>query len=99
MRDVIEALLVNGESVDFAHLVDDGDRISVYPVFESIDITSLLRVRARPLRRLRFVLDVHLVRLAAYLRMLGFDSADARPRDAQARRRHPRLLRARDESS
>ena len=70
----VDLILVNGESVDFHYLVQDGDRISVYPVFESFDITPLLRVRPRPLRQPRFVLDVHLGRLAAYLRLLGFDT-------------------------
>src|SRR5262249_31383318 len=84
IKDLIEALgvphtevdliLVNGESVDFAYRVREGDRISVYPVFESLDITPLLRVRPRPLRETRFVLDTHLGRLAAYLRLLGFDT-------------------------
>ena len=36
----VDLLLVDGESVDFAHRVRDGDRISVYPVFESIDIAA-----------------------------------------------------------
>jgi len=71
----VELVLVNGESSDFARLVQDGDRLSVYPVFESLDITPVLRVRGRALREPRFVLDVHLGRLAAYLRMLGFDTA------------------------
>jgi uncharacterized protein with PIN domain len=31
-------------------------------------------VRPKPLREPRFVVDIHLGRLAAYLRMLGFDS-------------------------
>ena len=70
----VDLLLVNGESVDFAHSVRDGDRISVYPVFESIDITAITNVRPEPLRELRFVLDVHLGRLAAYLRLAGFDT-------------------------
>lgn len=70
----IDLILVNGESVDFAYVVQDGDRISVYPVFESIDITPLVRVRPQPLREPRFVLDAHLGRLARYLRMLGFDT-------------------------
>jgi len=70
----VELVLVNGESSDFARLVRDGDRIAVYPVFESLDITPELRVRPQALRELRFVLDVHLGRLAAYLRMLGFDA-------------------------
>jgi len=84
VKDVIESLgvphtevdliLANGESVDFSYGVQDGDRISVYPVFETVDITPLVRLRPRPLREPRFVLDAHLGRLAAYLRMLGFDA-------------------------
>ncbi len=70
----VDLILVNGESVDFGYIVQDGDRVSVYPVFESFDITPLLRVRPKPLRQPRFVLDVHLGRLASYLRLLGFDA-------------------------
>jgi uncharacterized protein with PIN domain len=70
----VDLVLVNGESVDFTYLIQDGDRVSVYPVFESVDITPLLRVRPRPLRVTRFVLDIHLGRLTSYLRMMGFDS-------------------------
>jgi hypothetical protein len=43
-------------------------------VFESIDIPSLVRLRPVPLREVRFIADVHLGRLAAYLRMVGFDT-------------------------
>ena len=84
VKDMIEALgvphtevdlvLVDGQSVDFSYLVQEGDRISVYPVFEAIDIASLVRVRPDPLREPRFVLDTHLGQLASYLRMLGFDT-------------------------
>lgn len=70
----VELVLVNGESSDFSRLVRNGDRVSVYPVFESIDITPELRLRPQPLRELRFALDVHLGRLSGYLRMLGFDA-------------------------
>jgi uncharacterized protein with PIN domain len=70
----VDLILANGESVDFDYLVENGDYVSVYPVFESVDITPLLRVRPRPLRVARFVLDVHLGRLATYLRMIGFDA-------------------------
>jgi len=55
--------------------VRPGDRIAVYPKFESFDITPELRVRPEPLRDPKFVLDVHLGKLAAYLRLLGFDAA------------------------
>ena len=69
----IDIILVNGRSVDFNYIVQDGDRISVYPVFESLDVTPLLRLRPAPLRRPAFILDTNLGRLARYLRLLGFD--------------------------
>jgi uncharacterized protein with PIN domain len=70
----VELIIVNGRSVDFAHIVADHDRISVYPMFESLDIRPLLRLRPEPLRRPAFVLDTQLGRLARYLRLLGFDT-------------------------
>ena len=70
----VDLILVNGQSEDFSYQIRDGDRISVYPVFEALDISGLTRLRPEPLRDPRFVLDVHLGRLAAYLRMLGFDA-------------------------
>jgi uncharacterized protein with PIN domain len=96
----VDLVLVNGASVDFAYRVRDGDRISVYPVFESLDIGSLQRVRPRPLREPRFVLDVHLGRLAAYLRMLGFDALYQNDYEdeelANLSRRERRILLTRD---
>ena len=70
----IDLIIVDGESVDFNYQVQDGDHISVYPVFESLDISPLNHCQPQPLRDTRFILDVHLGRLAAYLRMLGFDT-------------------------
>ncbi len=70
----VDLILVNGEPVDFSYIVQDGDRISVYPVFESLDISPASHLRPEPLRNPRFVLDAHLGRLAVYLRMLGFDT-------------------------
>ena len=69
----VDIILVNGHSVDFAYIVQDGDRISIYPVFESLDISPLVRLRPAPLRSPAFVLDSNLGRLARYLRLLGFD--------------------------
>ncbi len=84
VKDTIEALgvphtevdliLVNGSSVGFSYLLQPGDEVSVYPVFESVDITPILRLRPEPLREPRFVLDSHLGKLAAYLRLVGFDT-------------------------
>jgi uncharacterized protein len=70
----VDLILVNGQPVDFAYRPRDGDRISVYPVFESWDVSAVTRLRPQPLRETRFVLDGHLGRLAAYVRLLGFDA-------------------------
>lgn len=88
VKDTIEALgiphtevdliLVDGASVGFEHRLQGGERVSVYPVFERFDISAENRLRPRPLREPRFVLDVHLGRLARYLRLLGFDAAYSR---------------------
>lgn len=84
VRDIIQAigvphsavdlLLIDGRSVGFDHRLRGGERVAVYPVFERLDISPLLHLRPQPLRRTRFILDVHLGRLARYLRMLGFDT-------------------------
>lgn len=70
----VDLILVNGESVGFEYQVEDGDYISVYPVFEALDITAATRLRPAPLRESRFIADVHLKTLVRKLRMLGFDT-------------------------
>ncbi|NBF40847.1 MAG: twitching motility protein PilT [Spirochaetes bacterium] len=70
----VDMILVGGESVGFYYRVQDGDRIAVYPVFESFDVGEVSRVRTTPLREPRFILDVHLGKLARLMRMLGFDT-------------------------
>jgi uncharacterized protein len=77
----VDVILVNGESVAFTYIVEDGDRVSVYPMFEALDVKPLLRVRPEPLRVTRFVADVHLGKLAGFLRMLGFDTVYANDLD------------------
>jgi len=69
----VDLILVNGKSVNFNYLINDGDDISVYPVFESFDIADVQHLRPKPLRKPRFVADVHLGRLMRYLRMMGLD--------------------------
>lgn len=70
----VDLILINGSPVGFNYRVSDKDMVSVYPMFERLDITGASRLRAKPLRDPRFVLDTHLGKLAAYLRMLGFDA-------------------------
>jgi uncharacterized protein with PIN domain len=70
----VELLVIGKESVGLTYVLEEGDRVSVYPVFDSFDVGPITQVQNRPLRRLRFVLDVHLGKLAHLLRMLGFDA-------------------------
>ena len=68
-------ILANGATVDFAYWVRPGDRISVYPHFATLDVSSLAQLRPPLPHPPRFLLDIHLGRLAAYMRLLGFDTA------------------------
>lgn len=70
----VDLVLVDGRSVDFGHRLAGGERVAVYPVFERLDISRAVRLRPAPLRTSRFILDVHLGKLARFLRMLGFDT-------------------------
>ena len=46
----VDLILANGISVDFSYPVKDKDRLSVYPIFESFDISDITKVRDKPLR-------------------------------------------------
>ena len=72
----IDLILANGNPVGFNYKPSGGDYVSVYPIFESLDISGTTRLRPKPLRFIRFILDVHLGKLARYLRMLGFDVSE-----------------------
>ncbi len=69
----VDLIVVNGSSVSFDYRLKNKDYVSVYPVFESIDISPIVKLRDEPLRKSAFILDVHLGKLAKLLRMLGFD--------------------------
>ncbi len=96
----IDLILVNGRSVGFDQPLNHGDRVAVYPMFESLDISPLVRLRARPLRRTAFILDVHLGKLARGLRLLGFDCCYRNdfddPQIIRRSRREHRIILTRD---
>ena len=84
VKDLIEAngvphtevglIIVNGESVTFDYIIEADDYISVYPVFELIDISPINKLRPEPLCNPNFAVDVNLGKLAKNLRLLGFDT-------------------------
>ena len=93
----VDLMLVNGVSVTFAHVLSPGDRVEVYPLGHSSEQESL--VRPAPYEP-RFLVDENSARLAAFLRLLGFDATanpawhDAELADRSARER--RILLTRD---
>ncbi len=70
----VDLIIANKESVDFSYLLQDGDPICVDPKWRSIDVIPILKVRPQKIPLLRFILDVHLGKLAKNLRLLGFDT-------------------------
>jgi uncharacterized protein len=101
VKDAFEALgvphpevalvLVNGAAEEFSYRLQHGDDVSLYPAFRTIDISSLRPV-ATAVPATRFVVDVHLNKLASLLRLCGFDAvvyhhdediADAAAREAR----------------
>jgi len=69
----VDMVLVNGMPADFQYILKDGDRVSVYPVFERLNIQSVSLIRRFPLRRIQFIADVELNEMVVPMRMLGFD--------------------------
>jgi uncharacterized protein with PIN domain len=110
VKHVIEALavphtevgliLVNGQPAEFAYLANEGDWISIYPPFRTIQVAGLALVEPTLSGEPRFVLDAHLGKLATHLRMLGFDTLYRNDYDdatlAQVSSREGRILLTRD---
>lgn len=70
----VDMILVNGVAVPFTYIVQYGDQISVYPMFERFNVDDVSQIRETGLRNPKFVADVHLGKLARKLRLLGFDT-------------------------
>jgi uncharacterized protein with PIN domain len=71
----VALLLVNGQRAAFDQRMRDGDRISVYPVFRTLDseeraVESGRTAQAPP----TFIADAQLARLARLLRFAGYDT-------------------------
>jgi len=71
----VQMILVNGEQKDFSYIVQENDRISVYPFFHTFDINSVSKISHPLPDEIHFLADQHLGTLARYLRMIGIDTA------------------------
>jgi hypothetical protein len=69
----VDLVLVNGEPAGWGRTLRAGDRVSVYPEFERLDVTGVTQLPNRPLRRPRFIVDRDLEDLARCLQRLGWD--------------------------
>lgn len=94
----VDVILVNGTPERFEYGLKNGDDVSVYPVFRSIDVAGLRRAGIDPPQPVRFMLDVHLGKLASLLRLCGFDAATGTDDEDLARRaaREDRVVLTRD---
>lgn len=70
----VELILVNGVSSNFDRILQEGDRVAVYPMFEALDVAPIIQLREAPMRQIRFIADAHLGGLARFLRLAGFDT-------------------------
>lgn len=70
----VEQIIVDGRSVDFTYHLQPSDQVHVYALDVLPDDSCPLRLRPPLPRPVCFVLDTHLGRLAAYLRLFGFDA-------------------------
>jgi uncharacterized protein len=72
----IAAITVNGAPAAFDDHVADGDTVEAWPAAEAVafGLAPVLPAEPEDAAGPRFVVDGHLGRLAAYLRMLGFDT-------------------------
>ena len=84
IKDIIESLGIphteigaietNGRAVDFDHIPESGQAFRVSEVTVPFDVTRPSLLRPEPLPAVRFVVDVNVGRLAALLRLAGFDA-------------------------
>ncbi len=69
----VDVITANGRSVDFDYHLQHQDTLHVYPAFYPLELENRINLTRHPPAPVTFVLDVHLGKLARYLRLLGFD--------------------------
>lgn len=85
IKDIVESLgiphteigtiRVGSRTTDFGFIPEPGQRIQVSEINPPFDVTRPSKLRPAPLPTTRFIVDVNVGRLAALLRLTGFDTA------------------------
>jgi len=70
----VDVIMINGASVRFSHLLRNGDRVEVWPGFNDLSGSDVIHLLKKHRGEMRYILDVHLGRLARLLRLIGFDT-------------------------
>ena len=75
---ILKRIETGNKIVDFDMIVTEKDNFSLFPKFNSLEIPQNMLIRTsfkiKYQNQIKFVLDIHLGKLASYLRMLGFDT-------------------------
>ncbi len=74
----VDFILANGKSVDFTYILQDGDRISVYPLFEFSRLAGVTHLGRLPSGSPRFIADVNIHDVVKTMRALGLDVVEDR---------------------
>jgi uncharacterized protein with PIN domain len=69
----VDVIVVNGQSVGFDYILENGDDISVYPWTEAIMLPKVTRLKRLPADPSRFVADINIRDVVKTMRSLGLD--------------------------
>ncbi|HKJ45182.1 MAG TPA: Mut7-C RNAse domain-containing protein [Balneolales bacterium] len=96
----VGSIMLNGEIVSFEQQITNGDQVDVYPANWKLNSSTEYPLQPESPDNLRFVLDVHLGKLARIMRMLGidtlYDSAYDDPQITEIGCREQRFILTRD---
>ena len=70
----VDAIIANGQPVDFHYQSRDKDHVSVYPDAAKARRTNIIKLKPKIPSKPKFICDVHLGKLCRYLRLCGFDT-------------------------
>ncbi|MBF0297390.1 MAG: Mut7-C ubiquitin/RNAse domain-containing protein [Oligoflexia bacterium] len=77
-RTEIDLILVNGTPVNFSYLLTNDARVTVYPLFEALNIKDIKKHQIPPplrqIKQKKFILEQNLMDLTKLLRICGLDS-------------------------